>query len=392
MRILLCHNFYQQAGGEDSCFAEEAALLKKHGHEVFKYERNNDHITGLKSVVTAGQTIWNFRTYREVTALIKQQQIELVHCTNTFPVISPSIYYACNRQRVPVVQSLHNYRLLCANSYFLRDGTVCEACLNRRVALPAVRYACYRDSRLASAAVVAMQAVHHLIGSWSKHVDQFIALTDFARSKFVEGGLPAERITVKPNFVDPTPQLGCGSGDYALFVGRLSSEKGIEVLLKAWESPICSLPLRIVGDGPLKQRVLSAAADNPRIEYQGFKPSAEVFAAMQAARFLIVPSLWYEGLPRTIVESLAVGTPVVASDLGPLADLVRSDAGGARFELGNATALTTVAGKLCNEPNLAAAMRAPARAEFLAKYSADTNYAKLMEVYANATENAAARK
>ncbi|TWU24008.1 putative teichuronic acid biosynthesis glycosyltransferase TuaC [Novipirellula galeiformis] len=391
MRILLCHNYYQHAGGEDSCFAEEAELLEKHGHTVIRYTRNNDGIGGLNAVLVAGQTIWNPATTRIIREKIKRERIELVHCTNTFPLISPSIYYACNRQRVPVVQSLHNYRLLCANSYFLRDGKVCEACLGKRIALPAIKHRCYRGNLLATTAVVAMQAVHHGIGSWRNHVDKFIALTDFAKSKFIEAGLDEERIAVKPNFVDPAPEIGRGDGDYALFVGRLSSEKGIEVLLRAWQDERCHLPLRIVGDGPMKERVVQAAANNPRIHFVGFQSADEVFQQMRAARFLVVPSLWYEGLPRTIVEAFAVGTPVIASDIGPLKKLVRPEGGGLRFELGNAQALSDVAAKLCQSRETADQLRGLARAEFEAEFSAQANYETLMQIYASAADHCRTR-
>lgn len=386
MRILLCHNYYQQAGGEDSCFAEEGTLLERHGHDVFRYIRDNDHIQGFKSLVAAGQTLWNARTYREIRKQIRQDRIELVHCTNTFPIISPSIYYACNREKVPVVQSLHNYRLMCANAYFLRDGKVCESCLGRSFAWPAVQHACYRESRLASLAVATMQAVHHRLGSWRDRVDHFIALTNFARDKFVQAGLPAERITVKPNFVDPRPAAGRGGGGYALFVGRLSSEKGIEVLLQAWEQAACSLPLRIVGGGPLQTMVEQAAEQNPRIQYLGFQPPDEVYRQMQTAEFLVVPSIWYEGLPRTIVEAYAVGTPVVASDLGPMVDLVREGCGGWRFAASDAGALVDVVARLVQQPALAAAERGMALGEFESRFSADANYQQLIEIYGLAAE------
>ncbi len=391
MRILLCHNYYQQAGGEDSCFADEASLLERRGHEVHRYIRNNDHIKPWNAVVTATESLWNFRTYREIRQEIRRKSIEMVHCTNTFPVISPSIYYACNRERTPVVQSLHNYRLMCANSYFLRDGKVCEACLGKRFAWPAVQHACYRDSHMASMAVATLQAVHHAVGSWRNRVDRFIALTPFAKSKFVQAGLPEERIAIKPNFLDANPGLGAGGGGYALFVGRLSEEKGIEPLLQAWQHPDCSLRLRIVGGGPLQSLVEQQAARNSKIEYMGFLPPAEVYQQMQSAEFLVVPSVWYEGLPRTIVESFAVGTPVVVSDLGPMVDLVRSGCGGWRFEVGNSQALAELVGRLCQSPELARAERPAARREYEASFSADANYESLMEIYTEAQRQCQSR-
>lgn len=384
MRILLCHNYYQQPGGEDRCFEDEAALLEGRGHQVFRYEKNNDHIRGWRSVTAAGTAIWNRKTYAEVRALVRKHHIDILHGTNVFPVISPSIYYAASAEGIPVVQALQNYRLFCANAYFLRDGKVCEKCLGKRVAIPAIRHGCYRDSYLGSAAVVAMQAFHNALGSWQTKIDQYIVPTEFAKRKFVEGGLPGEKISVKPNFVDPDPGIGDGSGDYALFVGRLSEEKGLGNLLTAWENPKCNLPLHVVGDGPMLEMVKRAAEQNKKVHYCGFKSPAEVFEKMKLARFVVVPSLWYEGLPRTIVESFSVGTPVLATNLGPLAEVVHPDAGGLRFDYGSVESLTEQAGFLCNQPAEATRMRSLARQEFETRFSPEANYRSLMQIYAEA--------
>jgi glycosyltransferase involved in cell wall biosynthesis len=298
MRILLCHNYYKLAGGEDRCFEDESAMLKSRGHEVVCYTKRNDAISGIQQLNTAAQAIWNRQTVRDIRLLIRQHQIELVHCTNSFPVISPSLYYACRKEGVPVIQSLQNYRLFCSNSYFLRDGKVCEQCVGKAFPWPAVQHGCYRDSRLGSTIVATMQAIHHGIGSWSKRVDRFIAVTQFARQKYIECGLPGDRISIKPNFIDPVPPMGTG-GNAALFVGRFSPEKGIDLLLDAWSDPRCHLPLHFVGDGPLKDRVIKAMETNPKIKYLGSHAPDKVLDIMSNSRFIIVPSIWYEGLPRT---------------------------------------------------------------------------------------------
>ncbi len=387
MKILACHNYYQQPGGEDRCFEDECALLEKHGHTVVRYVRDNDQITGVNKLLTGGRVVWSQASYREARNLIKQHNIDVVHCTNSFPLISPSIYYAANRQGVPVVQTLQNYRLMCANSYFLRDNKVCENCMGKMIAFSAIRHACYRDSRVATAAVVAMQTIHRLLGTWNKMVDCFVVPTEFARSKFIEAGLPSARIVIKPNFVDPKPDVGYGQGGYALFAGRLSPEKGIDVLLSAWKGLAHDLPLWILGDGPLRPQVEEAAAHDPRIRYLGFKPGAEVLTIMREARFLVVPSLWYEGLPRTIVESLAVGTPIVVSKIGPLESLGRPEAGGFGFDVGQPTSLVSAIHQLLIEPDRLQMARRSARAEFERSYSAEGNYQSLMDIYAVATLN-----
>lgn len=384
LRILLCHNYYQLSGGEDRCYEDEGRLLEKHGHQVFRYECNNDHISGVYQITTAVNALWNRKTVKQIRALIRQHNIDIVHCTNLFPVISPSLYYAAKREKVPVIQSLHNYRLFCANSFFLRDGKVCEDCASKRFAWPAIQHACYRGSTTGSAVVAGMQALHHGIGSWRKKVSMFIALTEFARQKFIQYGLPAERLVIKPNFIDPLPSPGTGEGNYALFVGRLSSEKGIDLLLSAWQDERCSLPLHIVGDGPLREQVLAAAKTNPRIRFRDAMPPAQVLQEMSQARFLIVPSVWYEGLPRTIVESLAVGTPVLAADIGSLTDLVRENGGGQRFIAGDVATLSNSAAQLCTDDAKITQMRVDARHEFLKRYTADANYQTLHSIYRSA--------
>lgn len=381
MRLLLCHNYYKLAGGEDRCFEDEATMLREHGHQVHCYTKRNDHISGLEQIKTASQALWNRTTIREVRALIREHKIELVHCTNSFPLISPSLYYACHRERIPVVQSLQNYRLFCSNSYFLRDGKVCEKCVGKIFPWPAIQHACYRDNHVGSAVVASMQWIHHRMGTWTKHVDRFLTVTQFAKSKYIECGLPDERISIKPNFIDPVPDVGTGANNCVLFVGRLSPEKGIQLLIEAWNDPRCTLELHFLGDGPLKDLVAKASQVNPRIKYLGSRPPTEVLGIMASARFLVVPSVWYEGLPRTIVESLAVGTPILAAEIGGLTELVRPGAGGMRFEVGSAKALADAAAELCVDDQLIQRMRCEAREEFISRYTAPKNYKMLIEIY-----------
>src|SRR5882724_6530140 len=246
-------------GGEDAVVAREHKLLVDMGHRVIPYFRANGDLKGrgISGAVNAGvDSVWSSRSYREVAWLLKSETPDVAHFHNSFPLISPAAYYACAEAGVPVVQTLHNYRLLCPAATFLRDGKVCEACLSRSVPWPGVLHGCYRGSRPATAAVAAMLAVHRAIGTWQERVDVYIALTEFARRKFIEGGLPAERIVVKPNFVASDLGPKQGRGDYALFVGRLSEEKGLGVLLNAWGRLRELIPLRIAGDGPLREEIV----------------------------------------------------------------------------------------------------------------------------------------
>src|SRR5581483_9761958 len=194
----------------------------------------------------AARTVWSRPAYRVLRELLRAHRPAVAHFHNTFPLISPAAYYACRAERVPVVQTLHNFRLLCPNALFFRDGRVCEDCLGKAVPWPGVAHKCYRGSRSASAAVCTMLTVHRALGTWHTAVDRFIALTDASRRKFVAGGLPADKIAVKANFVDPDPGPGTGAGGYGVFVGRLSAEKGVGTLLKAWQQLGRDVPLKIV--------------------------------------------------------------------------------------------------------------------------------------------------
>src|SRR5262249_55008592 len=238
---------------------------------------------------------------------------DILHLQNFFPLWSPSVYYAAARCRVPVVQTLRNYRLLCANAVFFRADRGCEDWLGRFAPWFGVVHACYRNSRAASSVVTAMVGLHRIAGTWRKRVNVYITLTDFAREKYIASGLPAEKIVVKPNFVDPPPEPGGGEGGYALFVGRLSAEKGIATMIEAWKAAECALPLKIAGDGPLREYVLQAAASIPSITYLGRTAPDETLALMRRAELLVFPSGSYEGMPRTVIEAFAVGTPVLAS-------------------------------------------------------------------------------
>jgi glycosyltransferase involved in cell wall biosynthesis len=389
MKILVVHNVYQQRAGEEAVVGAEARLLEANEHAVVRYERNNDELQGrgaLSGIGAAVETIWSSRSFREMAALIGKERPDVAHFHNTFPLISPSAYYACARARVPVVQTLHNYRLLCPAAKFRRDGKVCEACLGRNVAWPGVVHGCYRGSRPATAAAVAMLAVHRGMGSWQTKVDVYIALSEFARRKFIEGGLPADRIVVKPNFVAGDLAARTQPGGYVLFVGRLSEEKGPQLLLSAWRGMPAKIPLRIAGDGPLVEKLsreIGESSFSP-IELVGRRTPDEVRALMQGARFLVFPSMWYEGFPMTIAEAFAGGLPVVASQLGSIAEIVQDGVTGLHFEPGNAADLAAKVEWAWNHPEELARMGRAARAEYEAKYQPSTNYETLMDIYRGA--------
>lgn len=390
-RVLVVHNAYQHRGGEDTVVESEIALLRAHGHTVETYTRSNDEVTGMSSLVMARQTLWSGRTTREIAALIDRFRPDVIHAHNTFPLISPSLYWAAARAGVPVVQTLHNFRLLCLNALFLREGKVCEDCMGH---LPwrGVARACYRGSRPASAALGGMLALHRGLGTYRNKVARYIALNEFCRGKFIEGGLPAERVVVKPNFVDwddeqrplPSPPPGGeGARRGLLFVGRLSVEKGIATLAGAMRT-LPDANLRVAGDGP-EAEALDGVAGVTRL---GSLPGEAIRREMGRAVALVVPSIWYENFPRTIVEAFASGLPVIASRIGALADIVTDGKTGLLFEPGNARDLADKLAWALTHPGEMRAMGDMARAQYEAEFSAEVNYRRLLGIYGEAMEQA----
>ena len=387
VKILLIHNEYQQPVGEDQVFAAEANLLEDHGHEILRYSVHNDQIARMNPVSLAGTTVWSRSSYRELKALVRREQPDIAHFHNTFPLISPAGYYAAKAGNVPVVQTLHNYRLICPNALFFRDGHVCEDCLGKTPPWPGVLHACYRGSRQASGAVAAMLTAHRLLRTWTRMVDVYIALNEFARGKFVQGGLPAEKIIVKPNTY-PDPGQHETVRNNALFVGRLSVEKGIDVLLEAWERLGDRMKLTIVGEGPMADVVAERTRRLENVEWLGRRPKEEVLELMKRAGMLVFPSVWYEGFPMTIVEAYGVGLPIVASNLGSLATLVEPGRTGLLFRPNDPGDLAAKVRWALDHPNELDNMRRGARKEFEAKYTAEQNYGRLLGVYRVASERA----
>jgi glycosyltransferase involved in cell wall biosynthesis len=379
VRVLLVHNHYQQPGGEDQVFREEGALLESRGQTVLRYTLHNDEVEGLGKAALAMRTLWSRTAYREIERRVREGGVDVVHVHNTLPLASPAVYWAARRAGAAVVQTLHNFRLVCPGALLLRDGRSCTACLGR-LPLPAVRHACYRGSRPATAAVAAMLTAHRAAGTWAAAVDRYVALTDFARELFVRGGLPAEKIAVKPNFLRDDPGAGRGGGGFALFVGRLSPEKGVEPMLEAWRRNPDLPPLKVVGDGPMARAVEAAP-----VAWLGPQPRAHVLALMQAADLLVCPSLAWEGMPMTIVEAFACGLPVVASDHGAMAGMVDETAG-LRVPPGDPAALAAAVRALLADAPRRAHLRRGARRLFEARYTAARNYDLLLQLYRDALE------
>jgi glycosyltransferase involved in cell wall biosynthesis len=382
--ILIVHNYYQLPGGEDEVFHGEAALLEAHGHRVVTVTRSNHDLALLNPLQSAAASVFNPATYRAARALLREVRPTVMHVHNTLPLISPAIYYAARAEGVPVVQTLHNYRLVCPSATLFRDGHPCQDCVGRRVPWPGVVHACYRDSRAASAVVASMLTTHRAIGTWSHAVDVYIALTEAMRRILIRGGVPAERMVVKPNFVAEDPGVGARAGGYALYVGRLAEVKGIRTLLAAWPLVDPSIPLKIVGDGPLQAAVVAAAQANPHIEWLGQQPRGRVQELMRDAYALIFPSEWHEPISLVLLEALAAGLPVVASKIGSGASLIEHARTGLHFRSGEERALAEAVVAAWHQPRLMASMAEHARREYEAHYTSEINYRMLLDIYSRA--------
>ncbi len=384
MKVVVAHNFYQQAGGEDQVYHAEVALLREFGHDVVPFEVHNDAVAGMGKLGLATATVWNGEIAGRLGEVVRRARADVVHFHNTFPLISPAGYYAARRAGAAVVQTLHNYRLMCPVALFYRDGRPCQDCLDKPVAWPGVVHACYRGSRATTAVTAAAVAAHRAAGTFQNAVDAYICLTDFARDRFVAGGLPPAKLHVKPNFVHPDPGVRGGGDGSAVFVGRLSEEKGVLPLLAAWAHS--TVPLTIIGGGPLADHVSAAAAKNPAIRAVGRQSLEQIYDTVGRASVLVLPSVCYETFGRVAAEAFAVGTPVVASGHGAVADVVGSDGRlGALFTPGDPAALAAaVSALLARPPAEQAALRRAVRAEFVAKYTGGANHARLMEIYAAA--------
>ena len=387
MKVLLAHNFYQQPGGEDQAFRDEAALLESRGHTVIRYTVHNDAVAALGKVKLAAKTVWNRAAHRELSEIFEREQPAVAHFQNTFPLISPAAYYAARKHGVAVVQEVQNYRLVCPGALLVRDGKPCEDCVGKLFAWPGVKHGCYRQSSSVTAVVAGMLSFHKIIGTWNRGPDAYIAVSNFVRTKLVQGGIPAEKVFVKGNFISPDPAPGSGSGGYAVFVGRLTQDKGIPTLLKAWETVGNLLPIKILGAGPEERTVKEAAGKNPSIEALGRRSMEEVLEIVGNAAFLIFPSEWYEGQPKVILEAFARGTPVISSNMGSMTEMIEDGVNGRLFEPRNSADLADKVREAIANPAQLAQLRVGARQSYQARYTADENYEALMNIYRLAIAN-----
>lgn len=381
LRVGIFHNRYLQRGGEDTASDGEAWLLAKAGHEVHRFTVDNRDALGaspLGPLRTALGAHWNPETPRAVDAFLDEHPLDVAHVHNFFPVLSPSLHWALARRGVPVVQTLHNYRLLCANGMFLRDGKPCEDCVARGP-WNALRHGCYRGSRAQTAVWARVIAHHRRRGTWEDAVARFTTPSDFARRKLLRAGIAPERIVVKPNPVaDPGPPAPMGEG--AVCVGRLSHEKGIDLLLEAWRSQ-GGAPLSIVGSGPEEARLRAQARGIPGVRFLGEVAHDRALSAIAAAAFVVVPSRWYEIFPMTALEALASGRALVVPRDTALAEIVEPGRTGLHFGFADAADLARACAELLADPARARLLGSEARTVYEDVYAPDPALRRLEALY-----------
>jgi len=386
MKILICHNFYQSRGGEAQTVFREKESLEKKGHSVILFTRDNKEIHNyglIQKIRLFFGIFFSFKTYREIKRIIDRQRPDIAHIHNAFPLVSPSVYYALKKMNVPVVQTVHNYRFLCPNGLFLdNDGKTCDRCKNGNFFNAIIRK-CYRNSYSQTSGMAATLYLHHKLRTFINKIDIFVSPSNFLKRKLIEGGIPKEKIVVKAHFVKCREIKPIYEFDnYAVYMGRLSREKGLFTLLKAWKE-IPDVTLKIVGDGDIRNELENFVIQKEitNIEFLGFIAGSEKFEILKKAMFMIFPSECYENFPYTIIESFACGTPVIASRIGAVTELVKEEKNGLLFEPGNIGDLRKKILYLIENPTLIIPMRHYARKITEEKYSSEVGYKNLMQIY-----------
>lgn len=383
VRVLQVHTRYRQSGGEDEAVEAEKRLLEDAGVEVTQVIFDNADVRESESLIgdlgLAASAIWSRTAQGRVAAAVLAKRPQVMHVHNTFPLASPSIYSAAAARGVPVIQTLHNYRFVCPAATVFRDGRACTDCVGRLVPWPAVRHACVRASRPQSAVAAATLTFHRARGTFEREVTGYLALTSFQRQLMIDGGLPSERIRIVPNFLEPDPGVGNGDRAGVVFAGRLSPEKGVAVLLEA----AAAMPgvVRIIGDGPAASRVAKASAAG-HVSFLGSLPRSSVLDEIRRSIALVLPSVWFEGLPLVVLEAFAVGTPVIASRIGSLAELIEDGATGLLAEPNNAGDLADRISWARANPSQMREMGGNARDRYDSRFRGKAHLAALLEAYA----------
>lgn len=381
--VLMAHNYYQVPGGEDTVFHNEIEMLEKNGHKVIMYTRHNNEIKkGIFSrLKLALDTIFSLNTYKEVKKLIDKGDIDIVHVHNTWPLISPSIYYAAKAKKVPVVQTIHNFRLLCPGATFTRNGEICEDCLSNGLG-QSLKNKCYRNSLLQTFIMNSMLIVHRVIGTY-KHVDKYIALTKFSKSKFNKLLNNESQIEVKPNFLPSISKYSRELQNYFVYIGRLDNIKGINFLIDAWKDIDTKIELKVIGDGELRENILKYINENniTNISVLGFMKREDAFKIIKSSKGIIIPSQCYENFPMTILEAFSMGVPVIGSEIGNIATIIKDGYNGILFNKDSKEILKNKVEELFYDDDYNLELGNNAYSTFISKYTDDINYKELYRIY-----------
>ena len=374
----MLHNRYKIMGGEDVSTDAECSLLKSHGIDVDTVFITNDIITNKNKFKVALNTVWSSKYYHEILKKIQEGKYDIVHVQNFFPLFSPSIFYAAQKAGAKIVMSVRNYRLICPNGLMYIKNSICNECVGKTIPYPAISKKCYRDSYGATCVTVAMLSVHNFLNTWKKEIDGFICISDFVKEQLVLGNFDKTKLHVKYNFVSSNVPVNFEAGDYYIYVGRLSIEKGIDVLLDSFKAN--SRKLLIIGDGPLKQDVINASAENNNISFLGKLSLNETYSKIAGAKALIFPSKWHEPFGRTIVESFAHGTPVIGSSLGGVPELIKDGFNGFLFDPHNESDLNTTINKFEGIED-GQTLRNNAYASFMDNFTPSKNFDSIIAIY-----------
>jgi glycosyltransferase involved in cell wall biosynthesis len=382
LRVLQIHNSQPSPGGIAVVIANERGLLESAGCKVEQYLIESSQIFEISRPRAAVKTFWNFEALREIDSLIAQFNPDVVHVYTPFPLLSPAVFRLTAKRSLPTVATVQSFRFSCIKGVLYRDGQVCELCLGRKFKFPGIRHRCYHSSVLASSTMAASLALHRAAGTFHEAVDFYIAASHFVRRKLIEEGFPPQKIVVKSNSV-PDPGMGNGRADHAVYAGRLKMGKGIETLLHAWALLEAPPQLVILGDGPLRPIVEQAAAGSPSIRCLGWVDQPAVLREVAAARFLILPSEWYEGHPVVAVEAFAAGTPIIASDVGNFSDMIDPGVNGYHFKSGDAQSLAATVDLAWQQPDIDKMVRA-ARRSYEDAYTQERDQQTLLSIYERA--------
>jgi len=389
MKILILHNRYKFAGGEEAVVDAEANLLRYQGHKVILFELSNEALENcsiFQKLLLPFRCLWSFSSFRKIRRIIKEEKPDVAHIHNTFFLMSPSVYYACRSRKIPVVQTLHNFRFICPLATLYRDGKICRECLGRGLMM-SIKHKCGSKSWLWTLAMLSVINLHQKNKTFKRYIDKYIALSNFSRQQFIQAGYDGKKIEVKPNFINFDPGARKEVGNYALYVGRISPEKGLDVLLEAWKKT-GHLELKIAGNGKeLEEFRLYSKRNSLNINFLGQISNAEVFKLIKKSLAVIIPSRCNENFPRIVVETFACGVPLIASRSGALAEIIEDGKTGWLFDSGNSNDLAEKVNYADRERGAVKLLGENARKEFEAKYTVNKNYEILMSIYKETTEN-----